>query len=91
MASACRVVKTKTSECHQPRKYCPNTEFFLVCIFPYLELRRRFTPSIFSPNPGKYEPEKTLSLHNFYTVAIISKNKAKQEMLRNLTIAMILR
>ena len=30
MASACRVVKTKTSECHQPRKYCPNIEFFPV-------------------------------------------------------------
>lgn len=46
--------------------------------------------SAFSPNPGKYEPEKTLYLHNFYTVAIINKNTAKQEMLRNLTIAMIL-
>ena len=43
------------------RKKCPNTEFFLVLIFLYSGWMRRFTPeiSVFSPNVGKYGPEKT--------------------------------
>ena len=33
---------------------------FLVCIFPHSDSIRRYTPylSVFSPNVGKYEPEK---------------------------------
>ena len=36
---------------------CPNTEFFLVRVFPYLHRIRRFTEeiSIFSSNTGKYD------------------------------------
>ena len=36
------------------REKCPNTEFFLV--------------HIFSPNTGKYGPEKTKYLYTFHTV-----------------------
>ena len=41
-------------------KKCPNTEFFLVRIFPHLDLIRRDTDylSVFSPNAGKHGPEK---------------------------------
>ena len=42
------------------REKCPNTEFFLVRIFPYL--------SVFSPNTRKYGPEKTLYLDTFHAV-----------------------
>ena len=41
------------------RKKCPNTEFFLV---------------IFSPNTGKYGPEKTLYLNTFYAVRFFFTN-----------------
>ena len=43
------------------RKKHPNTEFFLVRIFPYLNWIRRNTRclSVFTPNAGKYGPEKT--------------------------------
>ena len=39
----------------------PNTEFFLVRIFPHLDWIRRDTLylSVFSPNEGKYGPAKT--------------------------------
>ena len=49
---------------------CPNTEFFLVRIFLYLDGIRRFTPyfPIFSPNTGKYGPEKTPYLDTFHAV-----------------------
>ena len=49
------------------REKCPNTEFFLVRIFPYSDWTRRDTPylSIFSPNAGKYGPEKTPYLDTF--------------------------
>ena len=42
------------------RKKYPNTEFFLVRIFPHLNWIRRDTEylSLFSPNVGKYGPEK---------------------------------
>ena len=39
---------------------CPNTEFFLVCIFPHLDWIRRDT--------GKYGPEKTPYLDTFHAV-----------------------
>ena len=40
---------------------CPNTEFFLVRIFPHSDWIRRDTKylSVFNPNAGKYGPEKT--------------------------------
>ena len=43
------------------REKCLNTEFFLVRIFSHLDWIRRDTEylSMFSPNAGKYEPEKT--------------------------------
>ena len=44
------------------REKCPNTEFFLVRIFPH------FSHSVFSPNVGKYGPEKTPYLDNFHAV-----------------------
>ena len=42
------------------REKCPNTEFFLVRIYPHSNWIRRDTElSAFSPNAGKYRPEKT--------------------------------
>ena len=54
---------------------CPNTEFFLVRIFPHSELVRRDTEylSVFSPNAGKYGPEETPYLDTFYAVNSITK------------------
>ena len=48
------------------REKCPNTEFFLVRILPHLEYL-----SVFSPNAGKYGPEKTPYLDTFHAVFII--------------------
>ena len=45
------------------REKCPNTHFFLVCIFPH-------SLSVFSLNAGKYGPEKTLYLDTFHVVII---------------------
>ena len=42
---------------------CPNTEFFLVRIFPHSEYLY-----VFSPNAGKYGPEKTVYLDAFHVV-----------------------
>ena len=39
------------------REKCPNTEFFLVHIFPHSD--------VFSPNAGKYGPEKTPYLERY--------------------------
>ena len=49
---------------------CPNTEFFLVCIFLYSNWIRRFTEkfSVFSPYTGEYGSEKTPYLDTFHTV-----------------------
>ena len=54
---------------------CPNTGFFLVCIFPHSDWVRRDTKylSVFSPNAGKYRPEKTLYLDTFHAVKPIRK------------------
>ena len=49
---------------------CPNTEFFLVRIFPHSDSIRRDTSylSILSPNAGKYWPKKTPYLDTFHAV-----------------------
>ena len=52
------------------REKCPNTEFSLVRIFPHSDWIRKDTSylSVFSPNAGKYGPEKTPYLDTFHTV-----------------------
>ena len=52
---------------HTLREKCPNTEFFLVRIFPHSDWIRRDTPylSVFSPNVAKYGPKKTPYLDTF--------------------------
>ena len=54
------------------RKMCPNTESFLVSIFPHSDWIRRDTShlSVFSPNVGKYGPGKTPYLNTFHAVLI---------------------
>ena len=54
------------------REKYPNKEVFLVSIFPHLDWERRDTPflSVFSPNAGKYEPEKTPYLDIFHVVFV---------------------
>ena len=49
---------------------CPNTEFFLVRIFPHSVWILRDTSyfSVFSPNAEKYGPEKTSYLDSFHAV-----------------------
>ena len=51
---------------------CSNTGFFLVRIFPHWDWIRRDTSylSVFSPNAGKYRPEKTLYLDTFHAVIV---------------------
>ena len=43
---------------------CPNTEFFLVHVFPHIDWIQRFTEQMFliSSNTAKYGPEKTAYL-----------------------------
>ena len=52
------------------REKCPKTKFFLIRIFPHSEWIRRDTPylSVFSPNAGKYGPEKTPCIDTFHAV-----------------------
>ena len=60
------------------REKCPNTEFFLVRIFPHSDWIRRDTKylSVLTPNAGKYGPEKTPHLDNFHPVcSIINKTE----------------
>ena len=54
------------------REKCPNTEFFLIRIFPHLDWIRRDNPylSVFSPNAGIYGPEKTPYLADFDAVRV---------------------
>ena len=54
------------------REKCPNTEFYLLHIFPHLDWIRTDTSyfSVFSPNAGKYGPEKTPSLDTFHAVKV---------------------
>ena len=53
---------------------CPNTEYFLVRIFPHSDWIRRDTSylSIFSPNAEKYGPENTTCLDTFHAVVILT-------------------
>ena len=57
---------------HSMSEKCPNTEFFLVSIFPHLDWIRRDTSylSVFSPNARKCGPEKTPSLETFRTATL---------------------
>ena len=59
-------------ELFQNKNFSEDTELFLVRIFLYLEWIRRETEylSVFSPNTGKYGPEITLYLDNFYAVLL---------------------
>ena len=50
------------------RKKC-QTQFFLVCILPYLNWIRRYIP-VFSPNTEKYGPEKTIYFDIFCAMFI---------------------
>ena len=52
---------------------CPNTNFFLVRIFPHSDWIQRDTKylSVFSPNARKYGPEKPPYLDTFHAVCII--------------------
>ena len=58
------------------REMCPHTEFFLVRIFPHSDWIRRYTKyfSVFSPNAGKYGPEKTPFFDTFHAVRIKRKD-----------------
>ena len=55
------------------RKKCLNTKFFLVRIFAHSHWIRRDTEYllVFSPNAGKYGPEKTLYLATFHEVTAL--------------------
>ena len=57
------------------RKKYPNTEFFLVLIFPHLEFVRRDTKylSVYSLNAGKYGPEKAPYLDTFHAVQVFDR------------------
>ena len=52
------------------REKCPNTDFFLVRIFPHSDWIWRDTKylSVFSPNAGKYGVEKTPYLDTFHAL-----------------------
>ena len=58
------------------REKCPNTKFFLVRIFPHSDWIRRDTShfSVFSPNAGRYGPEKTPYLDTFHTVSVFKND-----------------
>ena len=53
------------------REKCPNTEFFLVRIFPHSDW---IGTKVFSLNTGKYGPEKTPHLDTFHTVIKMGKD-----------------
>ena len=55
------------------REKYPNTEFFLVHIFPHSDWIWGDTPyfPVFSPSAGKYGIEKTLHLNTFHVVCFI--------------------
>ena len=69
------------------REKCPNTEFFLVPIFPHSNWLRRGTSylSVFSRNAGKYRQEKTLFLVTFHTV-LMFMSSTSPTMRRNLNL-----
>ena len=66
------------------REKCPNTELFVVRIFPHLDWIRRDTLylSVFSPNAGKYGEEKTPYLDTFHAVLGSMSYLQKQQVQR---------
>ena len=60
----------ETTEKRSLREKCPNIKFFMVRIFSHSDRIWRDTKylSVFSPNAGKYRPEKTPYLDTFHTV-----------------------
>ena len=60
------------------QKHCVKSvqirSFFWSVFFPHSDWIRRDTPylSVFSPNAGKYGPDKTPYLHTFHTVKVLS-------------------
>ena len=60
---------------------CPNTEFFLVHIFPHSDWIPRDTSylSVFSPNAGKYGREKTPYLDTFHSVHLFYISYSDQQ------------
>ena len=69
------------------RGKCPNTEFFLVRIFPHSDRIRRDMKYlfVFSPNVGKYEAEKTPYLDTFQAVSFLLMTANLQCLRRNKT------
>ena len=65
---------------HTLREKCPNTEFFLVRIFLHSDWIRKDTSylSVFSPNAGKYGPEKTPYLDTFDTAQVKRKSRMSE-------------
>ena len=65
-----RIYKKETLEFNALREKCPNTKFFLVRIFLHSDWIRIDTPYlfVFSPNVGKYGPEKSSYLDTFHAV-----------------------
>ena len=55
------------------RKKYPNTEFLLVCIFPYFQVNAEIYTviSVFSLKMEKYGPGKISYLDTFYTVELL--------------------
>ena len=72
-------IGTKCHDTEALRENCPNTEFFLVHIFPQSDWIPRDTNylSVFSPNAGKYGPEKTPYLDIFHPVKGYAKFRGK--------------
>ena len=59
---------------------CPNTEFFLVRIFPHSDWKRRYGVSlVFNPNGGKYGPQKNTEFGYFSRSESGSNLKKKYE------------
>ena len=57
------------------REKYPNTEFFLVRVFPHSNWIRRDTPylSVFNSNAEKHRPEKTPHFDTFHAVSVFFK------------------
>ena len=60
---------------------CPNTEVFLVRIFPHSDYL-----SIFSPNAGIYGPGKTPYLDTFHTVFLMLSSKQKNYIIPSISL-----
>ena len=60
---------------------CPNTEVFLVRIFPHSDYL-----SIFSPNAGKYGPEKTPYLDTFHKVLVMLSSKQQMYIIPSISL-----